>query len=266
MIDFQSHTISRPTTTITKREFERYILDLSDRANVILFNRYTQRTIHDDYINCKRCFSTFLILELLEKYHELLRWKPELIKPYIAIRKRIDVFITSYEEFTDDCACCIKEEVDWIDQDTGRMFLVGGNEWETTLFQHYNRLVIEPDTLNEEIHEDNILYDNHFALIFNEDEEEDDTTHHKTIYNTRQQYRLKNKNFLKLRLHTVFTEENTETTFAEIYRDREAIIQEFKFWKGYFAQQHEYIMISMLSLKKTTLNNDCIFNIIQFLR
>ena len=276
MRDYKSNTITTTNTPFTEEEINKYTADMNSILNDISINSITTRTIHDDYINCPRCFTTFLIFELIEKYHEVLRSSYQYIKPYLVLKNRINEFIKTYENFNTDCRCCIKEEVDWIHQDKGTIFLVGGDEWKTTLFQHYSRLVTEPNVLNEELYwpyeyeqgEDEYytLDDYHLNIIFNEHDTIIPYMGKNTIYNNRQQYRLKNRNFLKLILHTITSNDGTTKTFAELYRDKDAILQEFRFWKTYFDNSHEYLLVSILSLYKTNLNNDCIYNIIKFLK
>jgi hypothetical protein len=197
---------------------------------------------------------------------------------YFVLRKKIRTFIKEVQNQDDKCNCCIAEEIDYIDEDTGFIRLVEDEEerdpWKRSLINHYYRLVNEPNVLNEEVvindfwmKKINVEYDDdHLGLIFNEDDKIMTYQGEDTIYNTRQQYRIQQINFLKLSIKSYISDNHTfVTSILELRRDKNAIIKELEFWNEYFSKPHTLLVTSVLSLKGK-INNDCIYNVIGFLK
>lgn len=277
MNHYKSYTVNMPTT---EQEEQDYIIDIERRTHNIIYPLHyyydqVTRTIFNDYYQCKQCYTIFQILELIEKYHEVFKSSIKLFEGYFIIRKKIRSFIEQLENQQDKCKCCFSQHVEYIDDDTGLIYLIHADDehlWENSLFKHYNRLLKEPNILNEEIHNKYLeignkyleMEDNHLALIFNDDDKIITYNGTYNIYNTRQQYRLKMRNFLKLSIHT-YISNNDISTIAELKRDSRDIINEFKFWDEYFSKPHPLLITTILSLKGK-INYDCIYNIIMFLK
>lgn len=277
---YSPYTIELPSTD---KETKKYISDISSRIYNMNHGRYyyTNRSIFDDYYECKQCYVTFQVLELIEKYHEFLKSCPELFDFYFVMRKKIRSFIKEVQSRVDKCKCCIAMEIDSVDEDTGFIYLkeyeddeLEVYQWKASLFRHYTRLLNEPNVLNEEIilkgscnkkislKED----DNHLGLIFNDDDKIHTYQGQYTPYNTRYKYRLQQRNFLKLSIHSYVSDNHTfVTSVAELHRDNDAIVKELQFWDEYFSKTHTLLVTSVLSLKGK-INNDCIYNIIGFLK
>lgn len=280
MLGFNPYTISSMPTT--EEEIKKCISDISIRIRFITNEQfYSDRTIFDDYHDCQRCYKVFQILELLEKYHEFLKTHIKMFDSYFVLRKKIRTFIKEVQNQDDKCKCCISEEIDYIDEDTGFIRLTEDEDerdsWKRSLINHYYRLVNEPNVLNEEVvnnsgcgwkNKINVVEydDNHLGLIFNNDDQIQTYHGEYTPYNTRQQYRLQQRNFLKLSINSYISNNHTfVTSVVELHRDRNLIIKELEFWDEYFSKPHTLLVTSVLSLKGK-INNDCIYNIIGFLK
>lgn len=244
--------------------------DLNEIININL----SKKLIHVAYNHCRVCRTLFMLFEFFENYHDIIMILPEFHTLKKAISIKLDEFINKIISQKDTiCSCNLRESVDYIDEYTGRIYLVE-KLYEDSLHYHYDILCSNPYFVNQaygknyfnRISNCEVMDDNFLRIIFNED----DTLNpydpqYETPYNTRIHYRLKNKNFLKLVLDTLITKDGKEFTDSIIYRDLDMVIDEIKFWREYFRQPHKCIIVTMMTLNRHGINMDCISNIIKFI-
>jgi hypothetical protein len=253
---------------------EQVLYMICEEIYDLLHNRReTDRIIHQAYLRCNLCSTVFRVFEILEDYHEFLislsDYRIHRFKRVFA--KKLDEFITTIEGGGTVCVCRDTEIIDRIDEETGTM--EGYNLIENELFMHYRNLTVAPYFLNQATgfhydHQRNydIIEDNFMGILFNED----DTTmtynkQTETPYNIRRHYRLANKNFLRLEMHTTIMDEGGSYTTATIYRDIDIVVNEIKFWREYLRQPHKTVTSAIMALSNTKLCNDCIYNVVKFL-
>jgi hypothetical protein len=253
-----------------------------DLIDMISLDRRSQRAIHQAYSSCSFCYKMFSLFDILETYHDDIIRSPKLLSAKKVVRDKLDSFIEQltqkHGKNTIYCVCRDTAQLDYIDNDTGRLHLT---ETPTTfsLFYHYDIISTSPYFINQAVintpidthfdypsaREYDVLTDDSFMdLIFNDQDKP--KTYQKNIetpYNTRLHYRLKNKNFLKIKVHhNVDADDNIQST-ATIYRDIDMIVSELKFWKNYFLQPHK-VITTVMALSKGKLNMDCVYNIVKF--
>lgn len=267
----------------TKEGEEEIWKRFSKDAGMVFRNWHTGKIIHDIHIKCNNCFLLFKLFELLEDYHEAIVRLPKLIRFKRGLPKKIDELIRDINKYRDSgtlCKCEETQQVEYINQDNGLIALshVAG---EYSMFYHYNNLVLDPYYVNQLTLANygakviaygcepvTIIEDNFLDIIFNEqDTNRQYQPQQETPYNTRLHYRLKNRNFLKLKMHTMCLDTEYEYNYTDVtlYRDYDMILKELEFWREYFTQPHTLILNTIIALGKKGLNNDCIYHISKYL-
>lgn len=242
--------------------------DMADISSQML----TLRSIYYAYDDCELCYTLFKFFEIFEDYHEAIVTMPCMKLFKIAVCKQLDNVISQISTNKDTiCNCKEQATVDYIDDD-GKINLID-DVTNGSLFNHYDHIVTNPYYLNQargirfnDIRDHEVLEDNHLAIIFND--EDKPITYNKekeTIYNTRRHYRLMNRNFLKMQIHSIFTEDEQTLEEAIVYRDMDMVIQEAKMWREYFRKPHAVVTAAIITLQKIGFLNDCIYDVVKFL-